>query len=74
MNPDEATITGDVVDGVESNCVLLRTDGGLYLLIGGDRSLMSGGGRLVVRGRAQPGLVTTCQQGTPFQVIEARKA
>jgi hypothetical protein len=69
----EVTITGTVEEGVESGCMLLRTQQGLYLLIGGDRKMIAGGGKLVVRGKPQPELMTTCQQGTPFQVTEVRR-
>jgi hypothetical protein len=70
---DEVTLTGTVEEGVESGCMLLRTQQGLYLLIGGDRQMIARGGKLVVRGKAQPDLMTTCQQGTPFQVTEVRR-
>lgn len=66
------TITGDVVDGVEPGCVLLKTPDTLYLLIGGDRAALQSGRRLTVVGTPQPGLMTTCQQGTPFQVASIK--
>jgi hypothetical protein len=71
---DRMTIRGDVFDGVEGGCLLLRAqDGQAYLLLGGDRSVINSGGRLEVVGELQPGLVTTCQQGIPFSVISARR-
>jgi hypothetical protein len=70
----EITLTGTAQEGVESGCVLLRTNQGLYLLIGGDRKTITGGGTLVVRGKVVPDLVTTCQQGTPFQVSDVRRS
>jgi hypothetical protein len=67
------TIRGLVVEGVESGCMLLDTGGGTpYLLLGGDRALIVANRRLEVTGRAQPDLMTTCQQGTPFQVSGVR--
>lgn len=62
------TLTGTVQGGVEPNCVLL--DG--YLLVGGPRDVLTPGARVEVTGRAEPGMMTTCQQGTPFVVTAAR--
>jgi len=70
-------VTGDLEAGVEGNCTLLRTPDRLYLLLaGGDRSKMQGSTatKVTVRGQLQPGLMTTCQQGTPLRVIEMRPA
>lgn len=54
--------------------MLLNTDNGKsYLLLGGDRGLIGSGGRLEVVGEPQPDLMTTCQQGTPFQVSQVRR-
>ncbi|MDG4760053.1 hypothetical protein [Micromonospora sp. WMMD710] len=62
------SISGTVTAGVEPNCLLL--DG--YLLLGGPRDVLHAGAEVTVTGRAEPGLMTTCQQGTPFQVETAR--
>lgn len=62
------TIRGTVSAGVEPNCVLL--DG--YLLVGGPRETLRPGARVVVSGRVQADLITTCQQGIPFLVTEAK--
>ena len=53
--------------------LLNADDGQAYLLIGGDRQLIRSGARLEVTGQVQPGLMTTCQQGTPFTVATVRK-
>jgi hypothetical protein len=54
--------------------MLLKTDDGkAYLLVGGDRASISGGGRLEVVGEPKPDLMTTCQQGTPFEVAQVRR-
>jgi D-serine deaminase-like pyridoxal phosphate-dependent protein len=66
------TITGEVKDGVEPGCVLLNTGQQTYLLIGGDRTALKSGTRITVIGTLQPGLMTTCQQGTPFQVTSIK--
>jgi hypothetical protein len=70
----EMTITGTLQEGVEGNCVLLKTPDRLYQLIGGDRSKLQGStsGKVTVTGRIATGMMTTCQQGTPFQVTDVR--
>lgn len=70
----EITVTGSIEEGVEPNCILLKTADKSYLLLGGDRALIQQGGRLTVRGTPQPDLMTTCQQGEPFRVAEAKRA
>jgi hypothetical protein len=68
------TVRGEVEEGVEPGCMVLKADDGkTYLLVGGDRPLITGGGRLEVTGQLEPGLMTTCQQGTPFQVAQVRR-
>ena len=62
--PGPSTLNGTVTAGVEPNC--LSIDG--FLLIGGDRSVIRPGARLIVTGRVDRDMVTTCQQGTPFVV------
>ena len=62
------SLTGTVTAGVEANCVLLDN----FLLVGGPRDVLRPGARVTVTGRVQPGLMTTCQQGTPF-VVETGK-
>ncbi|MET7423083.1 hypothetical protein [Dactylosporangium sp. NPDC005555] len=66
------SVSGEVVEGVEPGCLLLRTSGTLYLLIGGDRAALQAGKRVTVTGSPQPGMMSTCQQGTPFQVTSVR--
>jgi hypothetical protein len=70
----ELTLTGVPEEGVESGCVVMRSGDKLYNLLGGDRSTLMSGHTVIVRGRPVPGLMTTCQQGTPFQVSEVRLA
>ncbi|MEV4515074.1 hypothetical protein AB0K00_39710 [Dactylosporangium sp. NPDC049525] len=70
--PTGMTISGEVVEGVETGCLLLKTTGPLYLLIGGDRTALQVGKRVTVVGTPQPDLMSTCQQGTPFQVVSVR--
>jgi hypothetical protein len=73
----DLTISGQVVEGVEAGCLLLDTGTAQYLLVLPghlDRSAVRAGARLVVRGRVERGLVSYCQQGTPFLVNEVRPA
>jgi hypothetical protein len=70
----EITITGIPEEGVESGCVVMRSGDKMYNLLGGDPQLLMSGRTVIVRGRPNPGLMTTCQQGTPFQVTEVRLA
>lgn len=67
----EELVRGTVVAGVEQGCLLLRSAGAEHLLVGGDRALMVPGAQLEVRGRTVPDLLTTCQQGVPFEVSSA---
>jgi hypothetical protein len=67
----EMTMTGEVQAGVEHGCLIMEFGGKTYLLIGGDRAVVREGARVTVRGRPNPDLMTTCQQGEPFEVAEA---
>jgi hypothetical protein len=69
---NQVTLEGVVQAGVEAGCLLLNSQGAQYLLLGGDQSVLREGRRVIVRGQAQPGVATTCQQGVPFIVAEAR--
>ncbi|MBQ1018519.1 hypothetical protein KBX71_11695 [Micromonospora sp. D93] len=64
------TLSGTLQGGVEPNCVLL--DG--YLLLGGPRDVLTPGARVEVTGRVEPGMMSTCQQGTPFVVERAHRS
>jgi len=69
----QQTVTGTVTAGVEPGCLLLDK----YLLIFTDPALKAqatSGARVTVTGAAEPGLMTTCQQGTPFRVTAIRPA
>ncbi|WP_158882245.1 hypothetical protein [Amycolatopsis anabasis] len=69
----ERTVRGVVRPGVEAGCLVLPADGTEYLLIGRAEALPPGRD-VVVRGRVDRGTATTCQQGTPLVVLEARPA
>jgi hypothetical protein len=70
----EMTLTGLPEEGVEAGCTVMRSGDKVYLLLGGDRALLQSGRTVIVRGRPSPGLLTTCQQGIPFNVTEVRLA
>lgn len=61
------TLSGIPTAGVEARCWLL--DG--YLLVGVPTELLDTGQPITVTGRAEPGLMTTCQQGIPLRVESA---
>ena len=71
------TATGTITAGVEANCLILKGDGDPRLLVFDDPALKAAakvGAKVTVVGRAEPGLVTTCQQGTPFIVTSLRSS
>jgi hypothetical protein len=67
------TVRGTVSSGVESGCVVLDTGTTQYLLLGADPAIAVAGAQVEVTGRAEPGGMTTCQQGTPFHVESTRR-
>jgi len=75
LEPSESgaaeTVTGTVEAGVEANCTLIRDDAGNHVLYYDDPSLKAQapvGKKVTVTGHSKPGMMTTCQQGTPFIV------
>ncbi|MFG1609382.1 hypothetical protein [Actinoplanes sp. NPDC049265] len=69
------TITGKISKGVEPGCLLLTAGSQSHLLVFDDAALKAEakeGATVVVTGRSDPGLMTTCQQGTPFLVTAVR--
>lgn len=68
----EIVITGHVTDGVEAGCRIIRTLAGptYSLLLTPDlqRQIERATDPVTLRGRLRPGLMTSCQQGTPFEV------
>lgn len=70
------TISGTVTAGVEPNCLLLVQDAkGAHLLVFDDPALKASapvGARVTVIGRSEPGMMSTCQQGTPFIVTSVK--
>ncbi|MEU8817727.1 hypothetical protein [Actinoplanes sp. NPDC048796] len=71
------TITGTVTAGVEPNCLILSDSSGSYLLVFDDEAMRSDatvGRKVTVSGQAKQGMMSTCQQGTPFLVTSIRAA
>jgi hypothetical protein len=65
------TLSGTITAGVEPGCLLLED----HLLLIDDPALKSAakeGATVTVTGRAEKGMMTTCQQGTPFVVTAIR--
>ena len=62
------TVRGTVTEGVEAGCLILNTGTAQYLLLGADPAIAVAGAEIEVTGKADPGAMTTCQQGTPFNV------
>lgn len=65
------TLTGTIAAGVEPNCLLLEN----HLLIINDPALRASakaGATVTVTGTVAEGMMSTCQQGTPFLVTALR--
>jgi len=70
------TITGTVTAGVEPNCLLLTDSAGSHLLIFDDPAMRADaavGSKVKIVGKAQPNMMSTCQQGVPFIVVSVEK-
>ncbi|WP_335991830.1 hypothetical protein [Glycomyces sp. MUSA5-2] len=69
------TISGTVEAGVESGCLVLTYEGTVYGIFGSfDSSVVYAGAQVTLRGTVDAGMMSTCQQGTPFVVQEAETA
>ncbi len=64
------TVDGVAEAGVEPGCKVLTANGAAYQLIGGEVPL---GVPVRITGVLQPGVLTTCQQGTPIQVTMVQR-
>jgi hypothetical protein len=65
------TLSGTIEAGVEPNCLILDK----HLLVFKDPALKSAakaGASVTVTGRVATGMMTTCMQGTPFEVTSLR--
>ena len=71
----QTTITGTVESGVESGCLVLEHDGTVYGIFGNfDSSVVYAGAKVTLHGKVDTGMMSTCQQGTPFVVEDAETA
>ncbi len=70
------TLIGTVEEGVEPSCLMLvdETSGQRYNLTGGDKAIVKLGARVKVVGVIRTGLMSYCQQGRIFQVLQASTA
>jgi len=71
------TLTGTVEAGVEPNCKLIRDAAGNHVLYFDDPLLKTKapvGKKVTVTGHSKSGMMTTCQQGTPFIVTSVGPA
>ncbi|MEU5873965.1 hypothetical protein AB0A73_20710 [Glycomyces sp. NPDC047369] len=69
------TISGTVEAGVESGCLVLTYEGTVYGIFGSfDSSVVYAGAQVTLHGTVDAGMMSTCQQGTPFVVQEAETA
>ncbi|HET8657627.1 MAG TPA: hypothetical protein VFM55_01360 [Micromonosporaceae bacterium] len=69
------SLTGTVeMSDIEGGCLVLRTGGVTYELLGGDRTLLRHGARVTVEGKVNPHVVTICQVGPVFEVSAVRPA
>ena len=66
----EVTIDGVVEAGVEPGCTVLRSGETSYLILGENVPM---GVPVRVTGVLQPGVLTTCQQGTPIRVTKVQR-
>jgi hypothetical protein len=60
-------VRGTVSDGIEPGCMLLTSNGVVYLLVWPHGTPVTGQ-MIEVEGTVQPDLMTTCQQGIPLVV------
>jgi hypothetical protein len=69
------TLQGTLAQGVEAGCVVLTDDTGAVLanLFGLDQTATPLGTDVEVTGTFEPDMMTTCQQGTPFEVVSASR-
>lgn len=71
----QMTISGTVEAGVESGCLVLEHDGTVYGIFGNyDSSVVYAGAEVTLHGKVDTGMMSICQQGTPFMVEDAESA
>ncbi|WP_026923957.1 hypothetical protein [Glycomyces arizonensis] len=69
------TISGTIESGVESGCLVMTYNGTVYGIFGTyDKSVVHAGAEVTLHGHLDRGMMSFCQQGTPFVVEEAESA
>jgi hypothetical protein len=66
------TIEGVIEEGVEPGCRVLTAGATSYLLLGGGADVPTGV-PVRVQGVLAPGVLSTCQQGTPLRVTDVQR-
>lgn len=67
----ELTLTGPIEAGAEPSCLIMRSNGSTYQLIGGDKNIVKAGSTVTVTGHVVTGVMSYCMQGKIFQVTQA---
>jgi hypothetical protein len=67
--PPLVTLTGTVGPGVEAGCLVLTAGDRVYSLQGGPEVRALTTGTVTVHGYELKGVLSICQQGTPFRVV-----
>jgi predicted small secreted protein len=70
-SPRAVTIDGVIEAGVEPGCKVLTAGSTSFLLLGGGDVPL--GVPVRVEGTLQPGVLSTCQQGTPLRVTTVKR-
>jgi hypothetical protein len=70
----DMTLNGQIETGAEAHCLILRSNGGTYQLMGGDANIVKAGNNVVVTGHLVKGVMSYCMQGKPFEITQAKLA
>lgn len=70
-SPKAVTVDGVIEAGVEPGCKILTAGNTRFLLLGANDAPM--GVPVRVEGTLQPGVLSTCQQGTPLRVTSVKR-
>lgn len=70
-SPKAVTVDGVIEAGVEPGCTILTAGNTRFLLLGANDAPM--GVPVRVEGTLQPGVLSTCQQGTPLRVTSVKR-
>ncbi|WP_041627006.1 hypothetical protein [Stackebrandtia nassauensis] len=67
------TLTGTISDGVEPGCLMLKSDGVKYQLVGDATKKLKSGMKVEVTGKVSDNNMSTCMEGTVFEVDTVEK-